>query len=115
MTKIDPEKKARIVAKMRTAEKCRGKLREGDSFCALGVICDVSGVAEWEWDCMVSGWYYDDHSFNLPRSVQEQMGLPRDPCLVYEGESVMVAHLNDGRRGGELSLPEIADLIEEQW
>lgn len=115
MRKLDPEKKALIVAKMRSSEKCKGKLRRGDSFCALGCICDVSGVGQWKWDIMMSGWYYDDHSYNLPRSVQETMGLPSDPCLVHEGESVKVCHLNDGRWGVELSLNEIADLIEEQW
>lgn len=108
---IDPEKKQKILARMREVEQTTETLREGNAFCALGVICDVSGVAEWV-EHPYGGMTYGGRSGCLPTQVEEWLGVDQWMLKVYHnGDPYEVDQLNDGG----MPLSEIADLIEEQW
>lgn len=116
MRRIDPKKKAAIVAKMRSSKQCVHRLRKEDAFCALGCICDVSGVGAWRYEVKEDVWSYDSAAVVAPLAVREWLGIGTQyPTLTFEGTSYEVDELNDGNGAPRLSLNEIADLIEEQW
>lgn len=115
--KLDPVKKKLIVGKMRSSGQCFEVLRDGDCFCALGCICDVSGVGEWEFDDISwdegGGHKYCEESLGLPEEVMRWLGCTEmEMFLVYEGKNFHIVDLNDILK---LPLPVIADLVEEQW
>ncbi len=87
----------------------RNRLKNNDnSFCCLGVACDISGLGEWKFiDLDTSpGFVSGDEELTAtpPSSVWEQLGLPRQ----YESR---IWHMNDGIG---LSFAQIADFLEEQ-
>ena len=85
----------------------RGWLRKDDGFCCLGVLCDISGVGEWEQRGDVGVWNYDteDESLKgvLPDVLTNTIGISL-------GEQNKLASMND-RLG--YSFGSIADKIEE--
>lgn len=81
-----------------------GRLRDGNSFCCLGVACDVFDPELWE------GTYYLDNSLSLPDLVVEYFGLSNyDVRVEYHNSSRWVSDLND--KG--VAFSEIADLLEK--
>lgn len=65
-------------------QQCKGSLRRGDSFCCLGVACDVIAVPEgWEWKPAEREGTYrikpsDSHVTDaaaLPMRVKQMLGL----------------------------------------
>lgn len=96
----------------------RGQLRVGDSFCCLGVACEISGVSQW------SGRFYgDDGDYEdavLPESVGRWLGVDGDNIAVdarfvehgAPRSSFVLTELNDVRR---LSFSQIADAIEATY
>jgi hypothetical protein len=117
---MDPEVRARWTAALRseTYLQGRGNLREFDTFCCLGVLCDLAvsdGVVAMEVDengC----WSYEGRGDYLPLPVKEWAGIPgdgEDPQVAVdmgEGvEGVGLASLNDDYRW---TFAQIADAID---
>ena len=109
-SKMNPEIKDRWVAALRSGEykQGTGRLRRvNDTFCCLGVLCDLLDSDQWE----PHADYYSHGGLsymNIPSNeLREQVGLhPDDVNILWK--------LNDGW-GGETpkSFEEIADYIEE--
>jgi hypothetical protein len=98
------------------------ELRVGDSFCCLGVLCDIysksKGANFWTETKRGSGCYYfeslpEQYEFaTLPQNVSEWAGLHDDnPIVEYGEEKVAISDLNDRER---LSFNQIAAIIEDQ-
>jgi hypothetical protein len=90
------------------------KLRNNNTFCCLGVLCDVADPNGWD--------IYDDHSgqrFLPDPSVMAKLELPdimisfnRELVLVKYGEGMSaVSELNDNKMPHAV----IADLIEQTY
>lgn len=118
---MNPEVKQKWTTALLSGEYEQGKecLRSGDSYCCLGVLCDIyvkeHPQVEWkELDDEVATLFDEDET--LPTIVREWAGLTlRDPYVDisqsednYECESL--SSLNDG----DWTFEQIADLIEKQ-
>ena len=83
----------------------RGRLRRGDSFCCLGVLCDLSKLSEWK-----SGGYYgsadEARAMHPPVSVLEWAGLRSESGKF--GRRHYLSNMNDER----FTFAAIADTIE---
>lgn len=94
------------------------KGQDFDTFCCLGVLCDVAakaGVIEatlHEYDGLSEPvYYYDRHEAFLPKKVMEWAGITENsPHAVTEDHTLV--YLNDERA---LSFSEIADVIEANF
>jgi hypothetical protein len=54
----------------------RGSLRDEKGYCPLGVLCELSGLAEWTKDPYVDGRYcYLDSGSTIPLEVCEWAGM----------------------------------------
>ena len=89
--------------------QARTQLRDGDSLCCLGVLCDLRDNSYW------TGNIYDGEMQTLPNSVSEWAGLESDNPKVGKWA---LSELNDGVNGGcgvrPHSFSEIADMIEAE-
>jgi hypothetical protein len=103
-TKAQRAMRKRWVAALRDPARRQnfGCLRDGSCFCALGVLCDISDVAEWSRNGFTASYYYDGEAGLPSPRVRGMAGLN------YE-EAQVISTLNDRYR---YSLPEIADLVE---
>jgi hypothetical protein len=115
----------RWVAALRSGEyeQGRGQLREGKSFCCLGVLCDIyqkeQGKGHWQ-DLQENGLYEfaDDEigldwSEVLPDHVMEWAGMCTTAGTFAMGEEFnTLVELNDDDGS---SFPQIADTIEQKW
>lgn len=91
-----------------------GCLRNGDNFCCLGVLCDISGLGKWEKsDHYDNGLFYCGTNAVLPGSVMDWSGINHFKGLFKtdEGDGVCLTSLNDSG----MSFAEIADVIEKHW
>lgn len=108
---MNQEVKTLWIAALRSGEytQGRGRLREGNSRCCLGVLCDLHAKADMgSWD----GEWYDKEYQILPRAVIEWAGVP-DFNPDIEGTPLTV--YNDGSSTDDIrphTFAEIADLIE---
>ena len=105
------EIKDRWVQALRSGEYKQGKgvLRQGENFCCLGVLCDITkeelGI---EWTHARYGNYIDGERVVLPPRVRDYAGLTkRNP----EIEGMTLSDTNDS--GADFDV--IADLIEKNW
>ena len=91
------------IAALRSGEYEQGysQLRKGDTFCCLGVACDISGVGRWRHDRFELG--PDKRVTHLPSALSKVLFADD---LVTEHEFT-VMNDEDGA-----SLSEIADTIE---
>lgn len=97
-----------------------GTLRNGNSFCCLGVACDISGLGEWVfrngcWNYVVSTPTEQDldkveSSFgSLPAPVMEYYGLTQEGKFRIPGQDeYSLMGLNDNSKK---SFSEIADFL----
>lgn len=89
------------------------RLRDTQGFCCLGVLCDISGIAEW-YPIGKESWYGDateQSPVALPTIVREWAGL-RTRLADREGHKDMaLSQLND--RG--YTFEDIADIIDAEW
>jgi hypothetical protein len=98
-------------------EQGRNTLRDGDSFCCLGVLCDLYG-ATWIEPGEDAGWICkagNSETAVLPNEVREWAGLiDANPQVTMLHT---IAELNDGVLGSHKpwSFDRIANLIEEKW
>lgn len=74
--------------------------------CCLGVLCDLSGLSEWE-----HGETYLNESLALPIEVMEWAGI-ETPSGEYKDTANSLIADNDTHK---LAFPQIADIIEKHW
>ena len=93
---MTPEFKALWIETLRSGiyKQCKGALRNGDTFCCLGVACDLIDKDGWE-----------DGPFGMGWNGYESDDLP----FILSDESHILVGLNDT---AGLSFEEIADYIE---
>jgi len=93
-------------------EQAKGKLRDGDKFCCLGVACDISGLGEWDMQSLYITFIGEGHCIDnkrLPVAIQDWLGVESDSVFVNTKNGVAsLARLND--KG--ITFVEIADIIE---
>jgi hypothetical protein len=122
--------KAKWVAALRSGEyqQGRGRLKTGDAFCCLGVLCDCYGKehpdSQWIDNSLKEGSFafragnHHPNAYGPPFEVLEWAGLPSSDIRVRVSDvarTVGVDELNDGTHGIEpFSFAQIADAIEEQ-
>lgn len=82
----------------------KGRLRQEDNFCCLGVLCDLYDEKGWKkWS---DGYSYRGDSAVLPSAVSDWAGLINDNPNIGRGS---LSNLNDSGK----TFKEIANLIEE--
>jgi hypothetical protein len=106
---MNPEIKSKWVVALRSGEyrQIASRLRRNDTYCCLGVLCDLHSKATGrEWDDTFYSGSYDV----LPRSVVEWAQLDStNPNVTYEGKLMSLSNLNDDH---ECNFSIIADVIE---
>lgn len=115
MPKMNPEVKAKWVAALRSGEYKQGfhALRKQDSFCCLGVLCNLHAQANPDFAAtQFDPRRYDGSSIWPSDTVLRWAGidLSSELCVSIAGVSDALAAHNDGCR----TFAEIADAIEEQ-
>ena len=107
------------VEALRSGEYKKGihSLRRNDTYCCLGVLCDVSGVGEWK---SIGGTKYttvyayttenEANHTTLPELVMNHVGLASDIGRKNEGILTSLVAANDGG----LNFNQIADIIEAE-
>ncbi len=104
VTVMNPTLKAKWLKALRGKkyEKCSSALRSGNRYCATGVLCDISGVGEWDGDRYVVG---DMRARDFaPVAVRESAGLSVINLMTVEV-------MNDSGA----TFAEIADYIERRY
>lgn len=120
--KMKPEIKALWIGALTSGEYLQGtdRLRDGDSFCCLGVLCDLAekaGVIVSRKDESNFFQYGNDEEFEdymqdaavLPPSVREWSGMPSKDGRISASSSL--TSLNDNGT----SFKVIAQIIEERF
>lgn len=100
-------------------EQGQNRLRDGDQYCCLGVLCDMYAQkfgVKWSSDDENLDHFLGEWSA-LPREVQEWADLPTgDPDGI---DGYRLSELNDGMSDGEgikpQTFPEIAAIIREKY
>lgn len=85
--KMDPEKKAAWVKALRSGEykQAHGRLRDGDSFCCLGVYCDIRGAT---WDCGAASWCgRASRNLSLPDGLRGEVGAEAQEDLSFMNDN----------------------------
>lgn len=108
---MNQELKTKWVEALRSGRYPKGEsqLRCGSQFCALGVLCDVSGVGRWETTP------YDDRDYYVPNGRESEKDATTLPTPVTEvallapRDEEAVFNMNDDGA----TFPEIADWIEQ--
>lgn len=114
---MNPTVKSAWLAALRSGEyeQARNYLKADGKFCCLGVLCDISGVGEWDSFGMSEGVekYHQagggwGSSGSLPLFVEKWAGLSVESDLTVVDDLVA---MNDDQ---QLGFEEIADAIEER-
>lgn len=120
---MNQDVKEKWVAALRGGEytQTTGRLRDRDSYCCLGVLCDLAVLdgaidppvlTEETCACCFPAWQYDESAGELPMRVQQWAGLTEgNPTVLYRGDTETLSTLNDLR--GQ-NFEQIADVIEDQ-
>ena len=119
------ENRQLAVAKLRSDEYEQTKiyLRNNDTFCGLGLLCDVSGLYEWEkykWEKYKEKntiYHYGYEIFRMPSPVMNFYGFVNGrgkfyPVNAYQYATIAswdIAYLNDHQNH---NFEELADIIE---
>ena len=112
---MNPDVKTKWVAALRSGQykQTRGRLREGASFCCLGVLCNLHAQEHPD----TAAEQYDPHRYMgqariLPTPVQEWSGLTERIGSMTTINGVRLCHAEHNDRGR--SFKQIAKAIEEQ-
>lgn len=114
---MKPEIRRRWVDALRSGEykQARNTLRKGESFCCLGVLCDLvrdEVEGEWSGDLFAMLESGKQSNVNPPQSVVRYAGIRNDdPLVEFKNKQYCLTALNDTEK---LSFAQIADLIEAQ-
>ncbi len=125
---MKPEIKQKWVAALRSGKykQGRGCLRRHDSYCCLGVLCDLHAqVTDWKWSLESGIGRYMGESLLPSGEVQAWAGINTSSPFcefvspdVNEGRPVALALLNDGsvdRNISSWTFEQIADVIEKHF
>lgn len=87
-------------------EQCTGQLRDVDTYCCLGVLCEIALKKG-----LIKG--YNSRSLDLPEEVRESVGLTTTDGQYNDTENTILdlTTLNDTRK---LSFKKIANVIEKE-
>ena len=94
--------------------KGNGSLRVGDSFCVLGIACDIYAKSHkiiWILD-RKNIYSIINHSFTLPDEISKWLGL-KTSCASYHRTENSVSTLSLNNDNG-MSFKKLADLIESE-
>lgn len=116
---MNPSVKQKWLADLRSGKRKQGRLRlrDGDKFCCLGVLCDIyiNEHQDWRWDhqCPIDTLGEPRNPHYLPSDIVEWAGLSAtNPAVKVDIDGrlwpVTLGWLNDEGK----SFEEIADLIE---
>lgn len=117
-TKKMPEPIQQWIKALRSGkyEQGRERLRDGNKFCCLGVLCDISKQGKWETAYDGEEEYTSPEGaceVNLPRFVQKWAGVWSGSGLFHmQKKQVTLVNLNDVTK---LNFEQIAEVIEENW
>ena len=98
-----------------------GTMREGERYCCLGVLCDVSGLGKWINDEYVLADDHDGGSFDTPpQRVDDWLGVFREPSTrATRADSNIYVETREGRHplselndSGNYSFSEIASILK---
>lgn len=122
------ELKKKWVEALRSGKYSQGKnyLRKGDSYCCLGVLCEVAGL-EWEriptqsafavrefaFETQTLGYELQEKLFDNTRYDDEydkRVNMDEGPMVTIDGDKNTLAAHNDAGK----TFKQIADAIEEQ-
>ena len=108
------------VTALRSGEysQCQGSLRRGDSFCCLGVACDLYAKEH------TDGFWFTREETNsvefdsrtgvrsgvLPECVKDWLGMRTNTGIYEDASGKNLPHLNDNQKW---SFNQIADFIEQ--
>lgn len=93
----------------------RGSLKEGNSYCCLGVLCDISKIGKWEGDGVLFCYNDGDNSEigTISPKVKEWAGLQHcDGEIKLKRSTISLITLNDARAR---SFKQIAAFIERNY
>ena len=112
---MNKDVKAKWVAALRSGEykQTQNRLREGNAFCCLGVLCNLHAKAHRRIAAdQTRPSVYMDHTHELPEDVMVWAGLGTDigDKVVINGRKRSLAEHNDQGR----TFKQIADAIEAQ-
>lgn len=96
MMRLDPEKKAKLVAALRSGgyTQTQGRLTDGESYCCYGVACVLGGAERRQGD-VPKLIYFDDRWDNLPRTIWEWLGLPSEDFNDNDGRVYIPVYPTD--------------------
>ena len=108
------EIKARWVAALRSGvyAQTKEKLRSGDGYCCLGVLCDLhANETNTPWTPDGFSFMYKWANLVLPSDVRKWAGLTlNDPTVKVNGKQESLSNMNDTH---QKSFDDIADAIEK--
>jgi hypothetical protein len=109
MSKLNPNAQKWVDAlRSRKYQQAQGHLRNGDSFCCLGVACDISGIGTWtEYGYTIN--HYGNNNL-LPKEVRNWLGL-KDNAGGHDIGTPQATHLAWENDHGT-TFEQIADVIE---
>lgn len=85
----------------------RNRLKSGESYCCLGVLCDVltkdGAISRRSWK--------DSKNLTHEAALAADLPIPEGAHVTFKGGNRSLVYLNDVVA---LSFPEIADIIEQQ-
>lgn len=111
MTEIQKQRVLNLISALRGGEYKQGEnaLRPTeDTYCCLGVACDISGVSEWGLLFDGEEWVYDMASSLLPDSVKDCYGFKLNDGGFLDNDMGSLSSMNDDGK----SFAEIADQIQ---
>ncbi len=93
-------------------KQCKSVLRNGDSYCCLGVLCDISKQDIWK-NSFNDNKKYQGETINLPFDIMKWSGIKQNEghFKYKNGKSTCLSTLNDNGK----SFKAIADVIEKNW
>lgn len=115
--RMNPKIKKKWLKALRSGEykQTKGRLRKGEGFCCLGVLCNLHAQAHPEIAAQQKyKKYYMWHSDLLPHEVQEWAGLSSDSGEYTPNNSQYATSLAEKNDAGA-KFSELADIIEEYF
>ena len=107
---MNPELKAKWLAALRSGEYKQAKsvLNTGDSFCCLGVLCDISGMGRWVRDDRNRAFIYYEYGEAYREFAELPIPLQKGAGIEVVEEAALI-QMNDDE---DKTFTEIADWIE---
>lgn len=109
---MEPELKKKWVDALRSGEYKQGRTylrrRKDNTFCCLGVLCEVAGISK-----SLRTPDVDGYAYQLTDTYSDTTSIPDDFLGVPRRERNVLISMNDGIGGPCKSFEEIANYIEK--